>query len=80
MTDYPVRVPCSTQVADQPRGVTCTFNRRRQWAQKRGGSMLSSRAQRVWSRSASGSPHWPQYVGASVTAALAPTRPGFGQQ
>ncbi|MDY7089786.1 MAG: hypothetical protein SYR96_32360, partial [Actinomycetota bacterium] len=37
-----VREPCSTQVAVQPVGTTCTFIRRRQSGQKRGGS--SSRA------------------------------------
>ncbi|WP_430784026.1 hypothetical protein [Actinoplanes sp. G11-F43] len=35
-------MPCSTHVAAQPAGKTCTFIRRRQSGQKRGGS--SSRA------------------------------------
>nr|WP_166660996.1 hypothetical protein [Actinoplanes brasiliensis] len=37
-TAQDVRVPCSTQVAVQPVGTTCTFIRRRQSGQKRGGS------------------------------------------
>lgn len=39
--DYPDTVPCSTHDADHPRGVTCTFIRRRQLVQNRGGSMAS---------------------------------------
>ena len=54
--DYLEVVPCWTQVADQPRGWTWTFIRRRQVVQKRGGSMTSCTAQTVWSRAATGSP------------------------
>jgi hypothetical protein len=38
-------VPCSTQVADQPVGTTCTFIRRRHSGQNRGGSSARAAAQ-----------------------------------
>ncbi|MET0999344.1 MAG: hypothetical protein ABWX73_11550 [Marmoricola sp.] len=42
-----MRVPCSTQVAVQERGITCTTIRRRHCVQNRGGSILS----RAWQSS-----------------------------
>jgi hypothetical protein len=44
----PVRTPCSTQRADQPRGVTWTTIRRRQALQNRGGSSAALAVHAGW--------------------------------
>jgi hypothetical protein len=49
-------VPCSTQVAVQPAGTTCTFIRRPQSGQYRGGSNRRAAAHAVWSPSAATRP------------------------
>ncbi len=66
-------VPCCTHVAVQAPGVTCTFIRRRQCTQKRGGSSSARRAQRAWPPSATASPHCPHHCPIAPARATGPT-------
>jgi len=61
--------PCSTHLAVQPRGITCTTIRRRQIEQYRGGSSASARWQRAWSPSTAAAPQRPHQREALVIPA-----------
>ncbi|KLL11734.1 hypothetical protein BL254_00220 [Protofrankia sp. BMG5.30] len=66
-------MPCSTQLAVQPVGVTWTIIRRRQVWQNRGGSSNRAWTQLSCPLSASGRPHRSQKV-----VSAAPGDPGSG--
>jgi hypothetical protein len=68
----PSVAPCSMQTARQPSGSTCTFIRRRQDGQNRGGSSARAARQPAWSATAMSPPQRSQY---DAVITMLPTEP-----